>query len=65
MHDTGEEPLRGSLLVAPLGKGLWVYAGVALFRQFPAAVPGGYRLFANLVSLDAAGWSKRPTPTAR
>ena len=59
MNDPGEAPLRGSLVVTPLGKGLYVYAAVAFFRQFPAAVPGAYRLFANLVSLDAAAWARR------
>ena len=51
MNDTGEQPLKSSLLVAKYGKGHYVYAGVAFFRQLPAGVPGGYRLFANLVSL--------------
>ena len=59
MSDPGEAPLRGSLVVAPLGKGLYVYTALAFFRQFPAAVPGAYRLFANLVSLDAASWTAR------
>jgi hypothetical protein len=53
MSDPGEDPQRGSLVVARVGAGLYVYTGLAFFRQFPAAVPGAYRLFANLVSLDA------------
>lgn len=56
MNDPGESPLRGSLLVAPMDKGLYVYTALAFFRQFPRAVPGAYRLFANLVSLDAEAW---------
>ena len=59
MADPGEEPKRGGLVVAPLGDGLYVYAGLAFFRQFPAGVPGAYRLFANLVSLRARDW-RRP-----
>jgi LmbE family N-acetylglucosaminyl deacetylase len=59
MNDPGEAPLRGSLVVAPLGEGLYVYTALAFFRQFPAAVPGAYRLFANLVSLDAQSWARR------
>ncbi len=51
MNDPGEKPLKGSLLVAPHGKGYFVYTGIAFFRQLPAGVPGAYRLFANLVSL--------------
>ena len=51
MSDPGEAPLKSSLLVASHGKGFYVYAGVAFFRQLPAGVPGAYRLFANLISL--------------
>jgi len=51
MADPGEEPKRGGLVVAPLERGLYVYTGLAFFRQFPEGVPGAYRLFANLVSL--------------
>ncbi len=50
-HDPGEEPLKGSLLVAKYGQGYFVYTGLVFFRQLPAGVPGAYRLFANLVSL--------------
>jgi LmbE family N-acetylglucosaminyl deacetylase len=54
MADPGEPPLRGSLLVAPVGEGFYVYTGLALFRQIPEGVPGAYRLLANLVSLGKA-----------
>lgn len=57
MEDPGEAPKRGSLLVAPLGEGLYVYTGLSFFRQLPAGVAGAYRLFANLVSLDAESWN--------
>jgi LmbE family N-acetylglucosaminyl deacetylase len=50
-NDPGEAPKTGSLLIAPYGKGYFVYTGLAFFRQLPAGVPGAYRLFANLVSL--------------
>jgi LmbE family N-acetylglucosaminyl deacetylase len=53
MNDPGEEPLTGSLLVAPLGQGTYVYTALALFRQLPEGVPGAYRLLANLISLGA------------
>ncbi|MDE2793662.1 MAG: PIG-L family deacetylase [Gemmatimonadota bacterium] len=56
MADPGEEPKRGGLLVARVGEGLYVYTGLAFFRQFPAGVAGAYRLFANLVSLRAGEW---------
>jgi len=52
-HDPGEAPLKGGLLVAPLGKGVYVYTGLSFFRQLPAGVPGAYRLFANLLGLGS------------
>ena len=50
-NDPGETPLQSGLLVARYGKGYFVYTGLSFFRQLPAGVPGGYRLFANLISL--------------
>ena len=58
MADPGEDPKRGGLLVAELGEGLYVYTGLAFFRQFPVGVPGAYRLFANLVSMRAEDWRR-------
>ena len=58
MADPGEAPKRGGLLVAPVGDGLYVYTGLAFFRQFPAGVPGAFRLFANLASMRAADWHR-------
>jgi LmbE family N-acetylglucosaminyl deacetylase len=53
MADPGEDALLGSLLAAQVGEGWFVYTGLALFRQWPEAVPGAYRLLANLVSLGS------------
>ncbi|HEU4681482.1 MAG TPA: PIG-L family deacetylase [Gemmatimonadales bacterium] len=50
-HDSGEAPLQGGLLVATVGKGTYVYTGLSFFRQLPAAVPGAFRVFANLLAL--------------
>jgi LmbE family N-acetylglucosaminyl deacetylase len=50
-HDPGEAPLRGGLLIAPVGRGTYVYTGLSFFRQLPAGVPGAFRLFANLLAL--------------
>ncbi len=50
-NDKGEEPLNGGMLVAPYGKGYYVYTGYSWFRELPAGVPGAFRLFANMVSL--------------
>ena len=52
MRDPGEKKaLEGSLLIAPLGKGHFVYTGIGFFRQLPAGVPGAYRLLANILAL--------------
>src|SRR5690606_3055652 len=51
MNDSREDPKEGALLVAPYGKGYYVYTGISFFRQLPEGVPGAYKLFANLVSL--------------
>jgi LmbE family N-acetylglucosaminyl deacetylase len=55
MHDPGEPPRKGSLIVARHGKGAFVYTGLAFFRQLPAGVPGAYRLFANLLAHGKSG----------
>ena len=47
-YNPGEK--RGMLVEAKVGRGTWTYVGLALFRQVPAGVPGGWRLLANLVS---------------
>jgi hypothetical protein len=58
MADAGEDPKLGGLLVAAVGEGVYVYTGLAFFRQLPEGVSGAHRLFANLLSLrgvDLAG----------
>ncbi|MBT8271258.1 MAG: LmbE family protein, partial [Flavobacteriaceae bacterium] len=51
LNDPGESPKSGSLLVAKHGKGYYIYTGLSFFREFPAGVPGAYRLFANMLSI--------------
>jgi LmbE family N-acetylglucosaminyl deacetylase len=50
MNDPGEPDLNGALVYAHYGKGLYIYTGIAFFRQIPDGVPGAYRLFVNLIS---------------
>ncbi len=50
MNDPGEKDLDGALLYTKLGKGTYIYTGIAFFRQLPEGVPGPYRLFVNLLS---------------
>jgi LmbE family N-acetylglucosaminyl deacetylase len=50
MNDPGEPELNGGLVYAHIGKGTYIYTGLAFFRQLPEGVPGAYRLFINLLS---------------
>lgn len=50
LNDPGEKPDNGSLIMANVGKGYYMYTGLAFFRQLPAGVPGAYRLMINLLS---------------
>ena len=54
LHDPGGEPMPGALLVAPYGRGTYIYCTLALFRQLPDAVPGAARLMANLLAASEA-----------
>jgi hypothetical protein len=53
MSDPDGPPLEGGLLVAQYGEGTYLYTGISFFRALPAGVPGAFRLFLNLVGLDA------------
>jgi LmbE family N-acetylglucosaminyl deacetylase len=50
MNDPGEPDLHGAIVYTPYGKGIYIYTGIAFFRQIPEGVPGAYRLFVNLIS---------------
>lgn len=52
-NDKGEKPKNGALLVAPYGKGYYIYTGLSLFRELPEGVPGAYRLLSNIISLKS------------
>ncbi|HEY1951960.1 MAG TPA: PIG-L family deacetylase [Gemmatimonadaceae bacterium] len=49
MNDPGEPANRAAILAAAYGRGTYIYVPLALFRQLPAGVPGGARIFANLL----------------
>ena len=51
IHDKGEKPSEGSLLIAKYGEGHYIYTGLSFFRELPAGVSGAYRLFANMLSV--------------
>jgi LmbE family N-acetylglucosaminyl deacetylase len=50
-HDKGESDKKGALLVAPYGKGYYIYTGLSFFRELPEGVSGAYRLLSNIISL--------------
>jgi LmbE family N-acetylglucosaminyl deacetylase len=61
MHDPDQPEGRGALLVAPLGRGMYIYTTLALVQQLPAGVTGAARLFVNLLSVGL----ERATSTGR
>jgi hypothetical protein len=60
MNDPNEPPNDAAVLVAPIGKGTYVYTTLSFFRQLPAGNPGAARLFINLLSADQRA-TNRPT----
>ncbi len=56
--DAGQAPQRGGLVVTHPGKGTYIYAAYALYRQLPELVPGAYRLLANLLSAQPSSASQ-------
>jgi LmbE family N-acetylglucosaminyl deacetylase len=54
MNDPGEQEQNGGLVYVRYGKGIYIYTGIAFFRQLPEGVPGAYRLFVNLLSASPA-----------
>lgn len=56
VHDPDQDEQKGGLLYASYGKGVYIYAAYALYRQLPEGVPGAFRIFANALSLG-----KNPT----
>lgn len=54
-NDPGEDPLKGSVLLADYGKGSFIYTGISFFRELPAGVPGAYRLLANMLAYKKDG----------
>jgi len=61
MHDPGEKENTNALLVAPMGKGTYIYSTLTFAAQLPGGVPGSARLLVNLLSASC-----RPSePAAR
>jgi hypothetical protein len=49
MHDPNEQPLKGALISAAIGKGRHTHTSLVLHHQLDKLVPGAFRLMANLV----------------
>ena len=54
MHDPGEKDLNGGLVYTKYGKGVYIYTGLAFFRELPEGIPGAYRLFVNLLCASSS-----------
>jgi LmbE family N-acetylglucosaminyl deacetylase len=63
MNDKSDPPNDAAVLVAPVGKGTYVYTTLSFFRQLPAGNPGAARLFINLLSANQSSTS-RPSATS-
>lgn len=50
MADPDEEPFDGGILMAKYGEGTYLYTNLVWYRQIQSQVPGGYRIFTNLIS---------------
>ncbi|UOQ94590.1 NEW3 domain-containing protein [Halobacillus shinanisalinarum] len=50
MADPNGEPFNGGILMADYGEGSYLYTNLVWYRQIQNQVPGGYRIFTNLVS---------------
>jgi hypothetical protein len=64
MNDPGEPPNDAGVLIAPVGKGAYVYTTLSFFRQLPAGNPGAARLFINLLSADQRAANRPPVPSS-
>jgi LmbE family N-acetylglucosaminyl deacetylase len=62
MNDPNEPANDAAVLVAPVGKGTYVYTTLSFFRQLPAGNPGAARLFINLLSATPAAASRPVVP---
>lgn len=48
--DPGEDAFKSGILMADYGEGSYLYSNLVWYRQIQNQVPGGYRIFTNLIS---------------
>lgn len=53
-NDKGESPKNGALLIAPYGKGHYIYTSLSFFRELPEGVTGAYKLISNIISVQSS-----------
>ncbi len=51
--DPDEEPLTTGYLVAPVGKGSYIYSSFVWYRELKEENPGAFRCFANMISYSS------------
>jgi LmbE family N-acetylglucosaminyl deacetylase len=64
MNDKNEPPNDAAVLIAPVGKGAYVYTTLSFFRQLPAGNTGAARLFINLLSAGHQAATRPRVPTS-
>ncbi|MEO7085992.1 MAG: PIG-L family deacetylase [Gemmatimonadaceae bacterium] len=64
MNDKNEAPNDAAILVAPVGKGTYIYTTMSFFRQLPAGNPGAARLFINLLSAKQNAANRPPVTSS-
>lgn len=64
INDPKEPANDAAILVAPLGKGTYVYTTFSFFRQLPAGNPGAARLFINLLSANQRATNRPSTASS-
>jgi LmbE family N-acetylglucosaminyl deacetylase len=64
-HDKGQAPQEGGMVYAPYGKGVYIYTAYAWYRQLPSAVPGAFRIYANMISLPRTLPERQTTMASR
>ncbi|MEP6493955.1 MAG: PIG-L family deacetylase [bacterium] len=64
MNDKDEPPNDAAVLVAPVGKGTYIFTTFSFFRQLPAGNPGAARLFINLLAADQRAANRPSVPAS-
>lgn len=54
MADQNEDSFDGGILMAKHGQGTYLYTNLVFYRQIQGQVPGGYRIFTNLLSFSGS-----------